>query len=66
MTHRDKKQWRSPMLNKKHLLILSLLYGICPIDAQANSAEERQISEETELVHSLSQLNPMDHDYRLK
>lgn|GEM_PF-6518019 len=54
------------MLNKKHLLILSLLYGICPIDAQANSAEERQISEETELVHSLSQLNPMDHDYRLK
>lgn len=54
------------MLNKKYLLILSLLYGICPLSGQANSAEERQISEETELVHSLSQLNPMDHDYRLK
>lgn len=55
------------MPNKNYLLILSLIHIASPLYGLANSGyEEHQTSEETELVHSLSQLNPMDHDYRLK
>lgn len=57
------------MITKKTFSFFIFTLTACVLSQQgfANSADsDHVVSEEAQLINSLAQLNPMDHDYRLK